>query len=160
MQVELYLDREEKTLKLGEQIGKNLVLPCLVYLEGDLGAGKTYFSKGIARGMGITDEITSPTFTLINEYSGNNIDLYHLDLYRLDNLKQVLNLGIEDFIDAPNTAVLIEWAEKLENYKLSDSILEVKIFHQDTGRKFIIASENNSFKDILEDIRHFADTWN
>src|ERR1051326_7088576 len=97
MQAEVYLDGEEKTLKAGELAGKKLPVPCVVYLEGDLGTGKTHFCKGIARGLGVTEDITSPTFTLVNEYAENGINLYHLDLYRLDNLRQVLNLGIEDF---------------------------------------------------------------
>lgn len=160
MQVELYIDHEEKTLKLGELVGKKLPVPCIVYLEGDLGTGKTHFCKGIAKGLGIKDDITSPTFTLISEYFVKNIILYHLDLYRLDNLKQVLNLAIEDFIDTPGSIVLVEWAEKLENYKLSDSLLKVKIFHHDKGRKFIIDSDSDKFKDTLEGIRNFDDTGN
>jgi tRNA threonylcarbamoyladenosine biosynthesis protein TsaE len=160
MELELYLDREEKTLALGELVGRNLPLPGTVYLEGDLGTGKTYFSKGIAKGCLITEEVTSPTFTLINEYFSEKVKLFHLDLYRLDNLKQVLNLGIEDFIDSPESVVLIEWAEKLENYPLSDSILKVKILHDGKGRRFFISSDSDRFKETLEEIRNFADTGN
>jgi tRNA threonylcarbamoyladenosine biosynthesis protein TsaE len=156
MQVELFLDGEDKTIKLGELIGKNLPVPSLVYLEGDLGSGKTHLSKGIAAGLGITDEITSPTFTLINEYSCENINLYHLDLYRLDNLKQVLNLGIEDFIDNPESVVLFEWAEKLENYNFGGNILRIAIFHQDDGRRFIISSEHKNFKKTIGEINKFC----
>ena len=160
MQIEINLYGEEQTIEFGELVGKKLPLPCIVYLEGELGSGKTHFCKGIARGAGIKDEITSPTFTLINEYFAENIKLFHLDLYRLDNLQQVLDLGVEDFIDTPESAVLIEWAEKLENYRFSGSILQVKIFHLDNGRKFIISSESEKFKETLEGIRNFANTGN
>ncbi|MFN8577540.1 MAG: tRNA (adenosine(37)-N6)-threonylcarbamoyltransferase complex ATPase subunit type 1 TsaE [Candidatus Sericytochromatia bacterium] len=151
---------EEKTVLLGEIIAKNINAPILIYLKGDLGAGKTHLSKGIAKGLGIEEEITSPTFTLINEYEINDLKFYHLDLYRLDSLNQILDLGIEDFIDNDNSIVLIEWAEKLGNYKLSSNLIEIEVIHKDNSRDFIIDTKEDKYKDILEGINKIVSSWN
>lgn len=150
---------EDKTVLLGELLGKSLVYPLLIYLKGDLGAGKTHFSKGIAKGLGITEDITSPTFTLINEYDIEDKKLYHLDLYRLDSLNQVLDLGIEDFIDEDNNIVLIEWAEKVGSYHLSDNLIEINILHNNHSRDFIITTNNTELENIIEGIKKIVDSW-
>jgi tRNA threonylcarbamoyladenosine biosynthesis protein TsaE len=160
MEIEFFLDNDQKTIKAGRIIGENLPVPCVIYLEGEMGTGKTYLSKGIAAGVGITEDITSPTFTLINEYSSKGIKIYHLDLYRLDNLNQVLDLGIEDFTSDENSVFLIEWAEKLDGYKLSETLLSIKIFYYNSGRKFVIYSENESCSKIFERIKEFVNIGN
>ncbi len=102
------------TLALGQNIYE-LMLPAprLVILKGDLGAGKTTLVKGIARAIGAPeDEVTSPTFTLVHEYQGTKLKLYHLDLYRLERNEELLQLGIEEMESDPNALVLIEWGEK------------------------------------------------
>lgn len=153
------LKGEALTVLLGELIGQNLISPVTVYLKGDLGAGKTHLSKGIAKGLGINEDITSPTFTLINEYKIDSTMFYHLDLYRLDSLNQILDLGIEDFIDTPDSIVLIEWAEKLKDYKLTDNLIQINIIHKDDSRDFIIRSEKEEFKKIIEGIKKVVDSW-
>ncbi len=160
MEIEFFLDNENKTIELGIIIAENLPVPCVIYLEGDLGTGKTHLCKGIINGLGVSEDITSPTFTLINEYVSNEIKIYHLDLYRLDNLNQVLDLGIEDFIDNKNSVTLIEWSEKLGNYKLSETLITIKIFYQNSGRKFWLYSENENCFRIFERIKKFVDTGN
>jgi tRNA threonylcarbamoyladenosine biosynthesis protein TsaE len=150
---------EDKTILLGELIGKNIKAPLVIYLKGDLGAGKTHLSKGIAKGLGIQEDITSPTFTLINEYKVNVISFYHLDLYRLDSLNQILDLGIEDFIDSDNSIVLIEWAEKLGNYNLSDNLIEINIIHKGDSRDFSMESKKEELKNIIEGIKKIVDSW-
>src|SRR5690606_31429389 len=149
MELKLYLRDEKCTIELGEIIGKNLTLPSLIYLYGDLGAGKTHLSKGIARGLGITEDITSPTFTLINEYEENGLKLYHLDLYRLDSVNEVLDLGVEDFIDTEKTAVLIEWAEKLGKEELSANLLRINIRYEDEGRTLLMSSDNEKYNELM-----------
>ncbi|GIW22771.1 MAG: tRNA (adenosine(37)-N6)-threonylcarbamoyltransferase complex ATPase subunit type 1 TsaE [Candidatus Sericytochromatia bacterium] len=142
MELEIFLNDEQDTLELGNFIGKIIKPSITIYLFGDLGSGKTLLSKGIAKGLGINeDDITSPTFTLINHYSLKNFDLYHLDLYRLNSLKEILNLGIEDFVDN-NSIILIEWAEKLNNYKLTDNFINIKLEHLKSGRKCLISLSN------------------
>ncbi|MFN4150462.1 MAG: tRNA (adenosine(37)-N6)-threonylcarbamoyltransferase complex ATPase subunit type 1 TsaE [Candidatus Sericytochromatia bacterium] len=160
MEKQFYLNNEEKTIELGKVLGQLIESPCLIYLEGDLGAGKTHLTKGIASGLGIEEDITSPTFTLINEYIAEKIKLYHLDLYRLDSLNQVLNLGVEDFIDTDKSIVIMEWSDKLNGYKLSDRLIEIKLLHQEIGRQIIISTDNSSYKKILGELENVVNTWN
>ncbi|HTS18957.1 MAG TPA: tRNA (adenosine(37)-N6)-threonylcarbamoyltransferase complex ATPase subunit type 1 TsaE [Verrucomicrobiae bacterium] len=103
----------EETLAFGERLGRELQRGDVVALVGGLGAGKTVLVKGIARGLGIAQEATSPTFTLIHEYTGGRLQLFHIDLYRLDTINQVLAIGIEEYLNGPGVTV-IEWSEKME----------------------------------------------
>lgn len=102
------------TLALAQTIYE-LMLPAprLVVLRGDLGAGKTTLVKGIAEAIGASaDDVTSPTFTLVQEYQGTKLKLYHLDLYRLEKDEELLSLGIEEMEAEPDALVLVEWGEK------------------------------------------------
>jgi len=101
---------EEETIEIGRQIARELPRNCVVLLIGNLGAGKTTLTKGIAEELGGTnrDDVTSPTFTLIHEYSES---LYHIDLYRLDTAAEVASLGLDDLFDR-DAVVLIEWGER------------------------------------------------
>jgi tRNA threonylcarbamoyladenosine biosynthesis protein TsaE len=159
MNVEIFLPDEEKTIDLGNFLGKNISPPITIYFFGDLGSGKTHFSKGIAQGLGLEEDIISPTFTLINHYKLEKFDLYHLDLYRLNSLNEVLDLGIEDFIDN-NSIVLIEWAEKLEKYKLTNNLINIELKHFENGRKCIISSDKREFENLFTEIQKFVSTWN
>ncbi len=102
----------EETLEIGARIGGKLPAGSVVLLIGPLGAGKTVLSKGIARGMGITEEIASPTYTIVSEYSAEK-PLYHIDLYRVEGREQIENLGLDDIVGTDGVAV-VEWGEKLE----------------------------------------------
>jgi tRNA threonylcarbamoyladenosine biosynthesis protein TsaE len=103
-----------ETILIAEKLAKTLKPGDMIALSGDLGSGKTTFTKGIGKGLGVKNprRINSPTFVLIKEYNGK-IPLYHLDLYRLDNLEEIENLGIEEYIYGTGVTV-IEWAEKIE----------------------------------------------
>jgi tRNA threonylcarbamoyladenosine biosynthesis protein TsaE len=103
-----------ETLEFGGRLARELQLGDVIALSGELGAGKTALVKGLAHGLGITVEVTSPTFTLIHEYAGGRLPLYHIDLYRLDNVPQALAIGIEDYLNGPGVTV-IEWAERIES---------------------------------------------
>ena len=104
----------EETLKFGEQLARGLVRGDVLAVSGELGAGKTALVKGIARGLGITQNVTSPTFTLVHEYVGGRFPLFHIDLYRLKNVEQALAIGITDYLTANSPGVaVIEWAEKI-----------------------------------------------
>ncbi len=101
----------EETQALGERFGQSLQPGDIVFLFGGLGAGKTTFVQGIARALGYNDFIRSPTFTLVNEYAGK-MPIYHIDLYRLDDIQAIRALGIEEYLYGEGVT-LIEWAEKL-----------------------------------------------
>jgi tRNA threonylcarbamoyladenosine biosynthesis protein TsaE len=103
------------TMAIAERIAETLMpAPRLVVLRGDLGAGKTTLVKGIAAALGAADpeDVTSPTFTLVHEYQGTKLRLYHLDLYRLETERELATLGLEEMIEAPDALVLVEWGEK------------------------------------------------
>jgi tRNA threonylcarbamoyladenosine biosynthesis protein TsaE len=104
----------DETILIAEKLAKTLKPGDMIALSGDLGSGKTTFTKGIGKGLGVKNSrrINSPTFVLIKEYSGK-IPLYHLDLYRLDNPEEIENLGIEEYIYGTGVTV-IEWAEKIK----------------------------------------------
>ena len=100
-----------ETEELGEAWGREAQSGLVIGLSGELGAGKTQLVKGLARGLGIAARVHSPTFTLINVYSGGRLPLFHLDLYRLDTPKQILAAGLDEYFNPAGVAV-IEWAEK------------------------------------------------
>jgi tRNA threonylcarbamoyladenosine biosynthesis protein TsaE len=103
---------ETETAAIGRELAQTLAAGSVVLLFGDLGAGKTAFIRGLAEGLGVNpDEVNSPTFTLIQEYRGGRLELAHIDLYRLNDPREIEELGIEDLEDAG--VVAIEWAEKL-----------------------------------------------
>jgi tRNA threonylcarbamoyladenosine biosynthesis protein TsaE len=108
---------EEETYKTAFDLAKSMPMPAHVLLYGDLGAGKTVFAKGLAEGFGVSDvnEVSSPTFTLINQYSGR-VRIYHIDLYRIETGK-LEGLGLEEIFDDPSAAVIVEWAERLGTFE-------------------------------------------
>ena len=106
---------EAGTLAMGERVAEILLpAPKLIVLRGDLGAGKTTLVKGIAEALGAAEisDVTSPTFTLVHEYAGPKVRLYHLDLYRLETERELLTLGLEEMVEEPDALVLVEWGEK------------------------------------------------
>jgi len=102
-----------ETESLGECWGRAARRGLVIALSGDLGAGKTQLVKGIARGLGVTTRTHSPTFTLVNEYDGGRLKLFHLDLYRLETREQIFSAGMEEFLQ-PDGVAVIEWAERLK----------------------------------------------
>ena len=99
------------TMALGEQWGRAAASGLVIGLSGDLGAGKTQLVKGLARGLGITARVHSPTFTLVNTYAGGRLTLFHLDLYRLEMPEQIAAAGLEEYLK-PAGITVIEWAER------------------------------------------------
>jgi tRNA threonylcarbamoyladenosine biosynthesis protein TsaE len=131
--ITIRLDGSDATRKLGIDLGRSLAPGSIICLDGDLGAGKTTLIQGIGEGLGITEPIDSPTFTLINEYFSGRIPLYHLDLYRLEP-SEINQLNLESYwqgIETPLGIVAIEWADKLtclpDNYlRISLSYVEAE----------------------------------
>lgn len=114
---ELLTRSAEETIAFGRKLATDLSPPLIVLLRGDLGAGKTTLVKGIAEGFGAAraDDVTSPTFTLVHEYRGPDVILYHVDLYRIDTQRELETLGLDDLL-APNCILLIEWGEKFPRF--------------------------------------------
>lgn len=129
----------EETIQLGRQLARQLVPPVVVLLAGDLGAGKTTFAKGLVAGLGAAaeEEVTSPTFTLVQEYGPQQqkgkedaLRVYHVDLYRIDTEREMETLGLEDLM-AERAVVIVEWGQKLgssfENPWPGSPVLEVRM---------------------------------
>lgn len=100
------------TVALGESWGRAAQSGWVIGLSGDLGAGKTHLVKGIAKGLGVTGRIHSPTFALINEYSEGRLPLFHLDLYRLENREQIIAAGLEEYFYQRRGVTIVEWIER------------------------------------------------
>ncbi len=101
----------EETQAIGERLGARLGPGAVIACTGELGAGKTCFLQGLARGLGVTGDVTSPTFVLINQYRGR-LPVYHLDAYRTESLTELAELGIEEMLEGDGVTV-VEWADKL-----------------------------------------------
>ena len=102
-----------ETEKIGSALGKILQPGTILAYRGDLGAGKTAFTRGLARGLGCTDMVTSPTYTIVNEYLGGRIPLFHFDMYRLRSSDDLWDIGWEDYLDRGGICA-VEWSENVE----------------------------------------------
>jgi len=119
-----------ETETLGEALGRALRAGDVVLLYGDLGAGKTAFTKGLAEGLGVSgDDVSSPTFTIMQEYRGGRLSLFHVDLYRLNDPREVEDLGLDEI--AADGVLAIEWAEKLPARLKPSHVIAVRITHGD-----------------------------
>jgi tRNA threonylcarbamoyladenosine biosynthesis protein TsaE len=107
----------DETIAFGRALAAELAPPKLVLLRGDLGAGKTTLVKGIAEGFQAAsqDDVTSPTFTLVHEYRGPSVTVYHIDLYRIETERELETLGLDDLF-SPSSVLLIEWGEKFPRF--------------------------------------------
>ena len=119
----------EETIALGERLGRALAPGDVLVLTGDLGAGKTQLTKGIAAGMGVTDDVTSPTFTIEMVYEGTEMPLYHFDLYRLDSPDQLEDTGIFDVLGGDGVCS-IEWGEQFAD-EIGDARVDVFVTRLD-----------------------------
>ena len=131
---------EPETYNFARDLAKSMSLPAHILLFGDLGAGKTLFAKGLADGFGVDDidDVTSPTFTLINQYSGR-VRIYHIDLYRIDT-GALEGLGLEEIFDDPNSAVIVEWAERLGSFQTPGARRVFLSYIDDHSRKIDVCS--------------------
>jgi tRNA threonylcarbamoyladenosine biosynthesis protein TsaE len=135
---EILTRSSEETIAQGREIGARLTPPVLILLSGDLGAGKTTLTKGIAAGLGAAreDDVTSPTFTLIHKYEGST-RVYHVDLYRIEDLHDLETLGLED-IFAEQAVIIVEWPDRMK-LRTDWPIVRIQLEHvaEDT-RKILI----------------------
>ena len=149
--LELISHSPEETQKLGRRIGQ-LALPGDVFLlAGELGAGKTCLTQGIAWGLGINEYTLSPTFVIMRELYGR-LPLYHIDLYRLDRLEESLDLGLDDYLYG-NGVCVIEWAEKALSILPTEHLL-IKIgYLSDTERSFHLKANGKRYLEIVKQLK-------
>lgn len=138
----------EETIKTAEKLGAFIKAGDMIAYKGGLGAGKTTFTRGIAIGMGLGDNVTSPTFALVNEYRGENITLYHFDMYRIESEDDLESTGFYDYPFEENAAA-IEWSENIAQFLPKDTIYITINSLGEQEREIII-----------EDGGRFADSWN
>ncbi len=131
----------EETEQLAAKLAGILPPGSVIALHGDLGAGKTVFARGFARGLGITDPVSSPTFTIVQEYPFENGILYHLDLYRIDNSDSALAFGVDEFLYDKTAKVLLEWPERITDI-LPPHTIHIEICHAgEEERRLILPAD-------------------
>jgi len=111
--MQIVSNSQEDTMELGRKIASSLKQGMIIILTGDLGAGKTKFTEGVLDYFGLTDEISSPTFTIVNEYQTENLNIYHFDLYRLEDIDEFYSIGGEEYFD--KGVCIVEWGEMIEH---------------------------------------------
>ncbi len=136
-----------QTQRLGARLGELLQGGELILLDGQLGTGKTTFTQGLAQGLGITEVVNSPTFTLLKEYPGQPA-LYHFDLYRLDNPEEILDLGFEDYFYGTGVCV-VEWAEKADAFWPAEHIRIRMKMMSETKRGLLFTATSPEFRELL-----------
>ncbi len=137
--MEIISHSEAETEQAGADFGRRVADGTVVAMYGDLGAGKTAFVRGMARGMGITARVNSPTFTIVNEYTGER-ELFHFDMYRLASADELFDIGWEDYLSR-NGVCVVEWSENVsEAFDGSEIRVEISKL-SDTGRKITIEGE-------------------
>jgi tRNA threonylcarbamoyladenosine biosynthesis protein TsaE len=130
MTIDVTTNSANETVKFGRKFGSQLKGGEVIAFYGPLGSGKTHLIKGIVTGLGAEDaanEVTSPTFVLVNEYSGR-LEVYHIDAYRLDSIAQFEQIGFDDYCH-PGSVVLIEWADKIEQALAGVNCIKIELSH-------------------------------
>lgn len=149
MQYKITTYSEEETIELAQNIESEKFPNMVICLEGDLGSGKTVFAKAFARAMEINDNITSPTFNIIKEYDSGDMKLFHMDVYRLSDVKQ--DIGIEEYFTKKGICI-IEWSDLIEDI-LPKNRLDIKIrIVNENARQFIINPHGSKYEDLCESV--------
>ena len=129
-----------ETEELGRRLGKVLTPGTVIAYTGDLGAGKTAFTRGLADGLGIPERITSPTFTIVNEYEGGRLPLFHFDMYRLGSSDELFDIGWEDYLVRGGVCA-VEWSENVEDVLDADTIrVDIRRGESDDQRRITITN--------------------
>ena len=138
----------DETIKTAQKLGAILKAGDVIAYKGGLGAGKTTFTRGLAIGLGLNDDVTSPTFALVNEYCGKNLNIYHFDMYRIQTESDLESSGFYDY-DFKNNIAVIEWSENISDFLPKNTIC-ITINTLDEFKREI----------IIEDGGRFASAWN
>lgn len=119
--MEFITNSPEETEKIGAAVGRIIPAGTVLAYRGDLGAGKTAFTRGLARGLGFTEAVTSPTYTIVNEYLGGRLPLFHFDMYRLSSADDLFDIGWEDYLDRGGVCA-VEWSENVREALPPDAV--------------------------------------
>ncbi|MGE6756320.1 tRNA (adenosine(37)-N6)-threonylcarbamoyltransferase complex ATPase subunit type 1 TsaE [Rossellomorea sp. NPDC071047] len=147
-QFEIITTSPEETGQFAEKLAAHLKSGAVLTLEGDLGAGKTTFTKGLAKGLGVTKTVNSPTFTIIKEYKGR-LPLYHMDVYRLDDSFE--DLGFDEYFEGEGVTV-VEWAHLIQD-QLPEELLSLSIYREgDSTRKIVLKPYGDRYSELCKEI--------
>jgi tRNA threonylcarbamoyladenosine biosynthesis protein TsaE len=147
-QFEIITTSPEETGQFAEKLAAHLKPGAVLTLEGDLGAGKTTFTKGLAKGLGVTKTVNSPTFTIIKEYKGR-LPLYHMDVYRLDDSFE--DLGFDEYFEGEGVTV-VEWAHLIQD-QLPEELLSLSIYREgDSTRKIVLKPFGERYSELCKEI--------
>ena len=139
--MEFITNSPEETEKVGAALGKILMPGSVLAYRGDLGAGKTAFTRGLARGLGYAEPVTSPTYTIVNEYLGGRLPLFHFDMYRLRSSDDLWDIGWEDYLDRGGVCA-VEWSENVDDAMENAIYVTIHKTGETTRRIVIEGGEN------------------
>ncbi len=146
----IHISNQNELEQIAEKLGKLVASGDIICMSGDLGAGKTTFTQSLAKGLDVKDYVTSPTFTLINEYSGR-LPLYHFDVYRINNIMEMEDLGYEEYFYSHGVS-LIEWADLIEEVLPDNHLwIEIKVTGENS-REICFASTNDHYDKMIKEI--------
>lgn len=157
--MEIYLSTAVETEKLGNLLGKLAQSGDVFCFTGDLGAGKTLMSRGISLALGVAEEdVTSPTFAIMNVYDGEELEVRHFDLYRLNRPEELEDIGFDEYAGGEGVT-LIEWAELFPE-QLPEEYLQVTLLLDGAGRKAVLTANGERYEELLQEVEKFADLSN
>lgn len=145
----IFLEDENKTKEIGKKLGEVVDKGSIICLVGDLGAGKTTLTQSFAKSLGIDDYITSPTFTIVNEYQGR-IPLYHFDVYRIGCSEEMYDIGYDEYINSDGVCI-IEWSNLIEDI-LPDEYLKIDLKYKDMGREITFEPFGEKYENMIKEM--------
>ena len=158
MRIELRAETADDTRSVGEAFAELLRPRDAVILTGELGAGKTTLVQGIARGLGVTDRVVSPTFTLVREYHGR-LEVAHVDVYRLERIQDVMDLGLEELGDG-EAVLLVEWGDAVEEVLPADHVtIELTGAEDDDARRLVFTPGGRTWVERWEHLEQAMSPW-
>ena len=140
--MEFITNSPEETERVGAALGKILTPGTVIAYRGDLGAGKTAFTRGLARGLGANEQVTSPTYTIVNEYLSGRMPLFHFDMYRLGSADELFDIGWDDYLDRGGVCA-VEWSENVEEALEDPIVVNIEKLGEDARRITITGGNAN-----------------